>query len=180
VQEARVQRAMIVRAARRIQVGVCAGAFAKWAETTAERHHERLRCQDIKSRRLILVARARGFRRMSCIRFVFVCWKKVVRSIHSWEFAFRTSLSRLQTERTCQLVAMYQLFHYWRSFVVKKSDAACSFFETSLLRSTFTSFRCWLFRRRSRAKELVLACTLIDQVRKESSNLSPCNSIVLG
>ena len=62
------------------------------------------------------------------------------------------------------LAVVFRSIAHWRGLVVAKHARASEFAAHSLLHFTFGMFVSIWSRRRSRAKELMLACTLLDQV----------------
>jgi hypothetical protein len=169
VQELRRQRAIVVRAAKRIQVGVCGGACVKWAEAAAVLRRERQESEYACRQRLISYEsnrrRVRAFRRMSCVRLVFALWVQLLVRSNPREFIIRPRYVLLQTKRTALLVSALNLFSHWRSLVACKYSMAVSFATRTLLLSAFRSFSCMRMRRRNKDSEMVLACTLLNQVR---------------
>jgi hypothetical protein len=143
----------VVRAAKRIQVGVCGAAFMKWAEAA---------CSLSRSR--ILIGRVRSFRVISCVRLVFRCWSRICSRMQFREFLIRSYVFRFQSKQTSLFVFVFRLFLHWRRYVAAKKSSAIVFYTNILLRSAMRSFVCFVLHRRSKSKELLLACTLLDQV----------------
>jgi hypothetical protein len=154
-----------LKVAKRMRVGACGGAFMKWVDAAAELRVHRLHRISLKNHRLRIYEKVRCFRRLSCIRQCYRFWSRLVCVVHSREFVIRSCHVRVQSSRTMILIFVFRLFSHWRSLVVSKVAFALSVARKALLHSAFKSFTCIWLRSRSRSKELMLACTLLDQVR---------------
>jgi hypothetical protein len=164
VRELRLQRAIVLRAAKRIQVGVCGAAFMKWVDAAAELRRDREKVLQDKVLRDQLYSHARLFRRCSCVRLVFRYWSQFIFRLHPREIVIRSCSFRFQSLRTLHLILMFRCFNHWHGLVVSKLACATACFRRVLLQKSLKHFTCLWLRRRSRTKELMLACTLLDHV----------------
>jgi hypothetical protein len=156
-QELQRQRSIVARAAKRFDFCIASSSLHVFVL-----HWRLFALNSIATR--CNVSKSRSFRRLSCVRLIFLSWAKFIVRIHPRELAIRPCLVLLQTKRASVLAVVFRIIAHWRGLVVAKHARASEFAAHSLLHFTFGMFVSIWSRRRSRAKELMLACTLLDQV----------------